>query len=280
MNNILDADLIKKIHELPALSAVVTELLSSIDHEEVDVDSIATKISHDQALTAKTLRLANSSFYGMQHKINSIQEAIAILGFRSVRTLITTTAITGSFARGHTSRFNFQSFWRHSIATAVCAKQLASHVKANQDYAFTAGLLHDIGKLVLVTRYAEQYDQVMLQRAEQDSYILDAERAILTTDHAAVGKVLTAYWKFPEDMQNAVANHHNTDQANEGMLTAIVHIADILAHALDLSQDEAALVPAISSCAWDKLRLTQEISAKVFRETEKQFEEICQILIN
>ncbi len=133
---------------------------------------------------------------------------------------------------------------------------------------------------MLVTRYTEQYEQVMLQRAEQDSYILDAERAILTTDHAAVGKVLTAYWKFPEDMQNAVAHHHDIDQANDGMLTAIVHIADILAHALDLSQDEEALVPVISNTAWDKLKLTQEISTKVFRETEKQFEEICQILIN
>ncbi|MES2069447.1 MAG: HDOD domain-containing protein [Pseudomonadota bacterium] len=280
MNNIPVLDIIKKIQELPALSAVVTELLNSIDHEEIDVDSIAVKISHDQALTAKTLRLANSSFYGMQHKITSIQEAIAILGFRSVRTLITTTAITGSFATGKASRFNFSSFWRHSIATAVCAKQLASHVKANQDYAFTAGLLHDIGKLVLVTRYAEKYEQVMERRIEQDSYILDAEREILATDHAAVGKVLTEYWKFPEEMQKAVANHHSADQSNDSVLTAIVHVADVMTHALDLSQDEEALVPVICKDAWDKLKLTQELSAKIFKETEKQFEEICQILIN
>jgi len=280
MNNISVIDIVKKIQELPALSAVVTELLTSMDHEEVDVDSIAAKISQDQALTAKTLRLANSSFYGMQHKINSIQEAIAILGFRSVRTLITTTAITGSFTKSGANSFDYQSFWRHSIATAVCAKQLAGHVKANQDYAFTAGLLHDIGQLVLVTRYTAQYEQAIQLRAEQDSYILDAEREILSTDHAAVGKVLTEYWKFPDDMQKTVANHHNVDMTSDSVLTAIVHIADVIAHALDLSQDEEALVPVINSSAWNKLKLTQEISAKIFKEAEKQFDDICQILIN
>ncbi|WP_394782035.1 HDOD domain-containing protein [Undibacterium sp.] len=280
MNDILAADVIKKIQDLPALSSVVTELLSSIDQEEVDVDSIATKISHDLALTAKTLRLANSSFYGMQHKITSIQEAIAVLGFRNVRTLITTTAITGSFRKTQSGLFNFRSFWQHSIATAVCAKQLARHMKTSEEYAFIAGLLHDIGKLVLATRYAEQYEQVMIFRAEQDCYMQDAERAILSIDHTEVGKALTEHWKFPEEMQKAVAHHHDADQAESGILTTIVHVANAMSHALDLAEDETTLVPRISESAWNKLKLTQEASAEIFKETEKQFEEICQILIN
>ncbi|GGC65118.1 HD family phosphohydrolase [Undibacterium terreum] len=278
MNN-PDAEIIRKISNLPSLSAVVTELLTTIENEEVDFDIIAKKISHDQALTAKTLRLANSSFYGMQHKINSIQEAIAILGFRSVKTLITTTAITGSFAKPGNSQLNFNSFWRHSIATAVCAKQLATLVKANQDYAFTAGLLHDIGKLVLATQFSEQYEQVMQLRIERDCYIEEAESEIMSTDHSDVGRILTEHWKFPEDMQQAVANHHNQDQSAETMLTSIVHIADIIAHALDLSGDEEELVPVIGVSAWEKLNLTDETLTHVFKNTEKQFEEFCQILI-
>ncbi|MFZ6645309.1 HDOD domain-containing protein [Undibacterium sp. TJN25] len=280
MNSIIAVDVIRKIQDLPALSAIVTELLSSMDQEEVDVDSIAKKISHDLALTAKTLRLANSSFYGMQHKITSIQEAIAVLGFRSVRTLITTTAITGSFNRSRSGLFDFRAFWRHSIATAVCAKQLARHAKSSEDHAFIAGLLHDIGKLVLATRYEEQYEQVILLRAQRDCYIQDAEREILAIDHAMVGKALTEYWKFPEEMQEAVAHHHDTEHAESNMLTVVVHVGDAIAHALDLAEDEEALVPRICTNAWDKLKLTQENSAAIFKETEKQFEEICRILIN
>lgn len=280
MSDAILADIVKKIHDLPALPTVVAELLSSIDQEDIDIDAIAAKIARDQALTAKTLRLANSSFYGMQHKVTTIQEAIAILGFRSVRTLITTTAITGSFSSAKSRLFNFRAFWRHSIATAVCAKQLAQRVKVNQDYAFTAGLLHDIGRLVLVTRYPEQYDVVLERRIADDSTIVAAERIVLGSDHAVVGRSLTAHWKFPADMQTAIADHHDLMHAGENMLTVLVHVADAIVHALDLTGEEDDLVPVIAPAAWHKLELTEQSAAAVFKETEQQFEEICQILIN
>ena len=151
----------RQLDDLPSLPAVVMELLTCIDQDDVDISVLAKKVSHDQALTAKTLRLANSSTYGLQVKVTTIQQAITFLGFQTTRNLITAAAVTGCFAQGLCKGFDDKAFWRHSIATAVCARVLARRMRFNQDYAFTAGLLHDIGRLVLVTMYPEQYAEAI-----------------------------------------------------------------------------------------------------------------------
>lgn len=278
MNPLVIADIIKQVNDLPSLSTVVIELLSSIDQEDIDIDSLAVKVSQDQALTAKTLRLANSSFYGMQRKVTTIQEAIAVLGFRNVRSLITTAALAGSFTATNSGGFDFRAFWRHSIATAVCAKTLARQLNMNQDYAYTAGLLHDIGRLVLVTRFAKNYEETLAYRAREDCYLMEAERAILGIDHAMAGQALASHWKFPVAMQLAVAHHHAPEEPECGALAALIHIADAIAHALDFSQDENALAPQVSSLAWNSLNLDQVAFMEVFRKAEHDFEGACQVL--
>lgn len=273
-------EIIKKIRDLPSLSAVVTELMTSINQEAVNLTALVEKLSRDQALTAKTLRLANSSFYGMQGKVTTIHQAITVLGFNNVRTLVTAAAVTGSFPASTSGGFNFRTFWQHSIATAVCAKALARQLNMNQEYAFTAGLLHDIGKLVLVTRYAPQYQEVMDYRAASDCYIQQAELAIFGVDHAEVGRALTAHWKFSAAMQNAVAGHHQPEEQGVGSIASLVHLANSFAHALDLCGEEDDLVPPISTVIWQGLGLSEDICVKVFREAEMQFDEMCSVLVS
>ena len=113
-------DVVRNLLDLPSLPAVVMELLSSIDQEDVDISVLAKKVSHDQALTAKTLRLANSSLYGLQVKVTTISQAITFLGFQTTRNLITAAAVTGCFPEGLCAGFDHRAFWRHSIATAAC----------------------------------------------------------------------------------------------------------------------------------------------------------------
>lgn len=280
MTTLTITDVIKSIRDLPSLPVVVIELLGSLDGEDTGSKALAEKISHDQALAAKTLRLANSSFYGMQRKVTTIQQAIAILGFNSVRTLVTAAAVIGNFSAGEHSTFNFQTFWRHSIGAALCAKALARHLRINQDQAFMVGLLHDIGRLVLVTRSAQDYEDVLAYRLDKDCCLLEAERAVLSIDHAMVGRALAEHWKFPLLMQKAIDDHHVPGALEAGSLTALTHVADAIAHALDLSGDEDDLVPPISAAAWSSLNLDREIMLQVFRETEMQFEEACQILVS
>jgi putative nucleotidyltransferase with HDIG domain len=275
----LSVDLASNLDDLPSLPAVVMELLGSIEQDDIDISVLAKKVSLDQALTAKTLRLANSSLYSLQVKVTTIQQAITFLGFQATRNLITTAAITGCFPAGLCPGFDDRAFWRHSIAAAACARVLARHVRFNQDYAFTAGLLHDIGRQVLVSSYPEQYQRVLALRTAYDTDLLDAERRVLGVDHVDAGVALAGHWNFSDTMRQAISYHHAPETPGAGFLATIVHVANTIVHALDVAREDDDLVPTVSSVAWNALGLSEESWLQVFRETELQFEEMSAILM-
>ncbi|GAC1431198.1 MAG: HDOD domain-containing protein [Burkholderiaceae bacterium] len=276
----LNADeVVREVQNLPAIPAVVLDLLNNVDQEDIDIGTLARKVSHDQALTAKVLRFANSSFFGSQSRATTIQQAISLLGLQSVRHLILATALARHFADGSCVGFDRQAFWRHSIGTAVCCKVLAMHLHLNQDYAFTAGLLHDIGRLVLVSRFPDQYAAVISYRASADCLLMDAEQAVLGTDHVTVGRALAIHWNFSEIIQKAIAGHHAPEAFGKASIASIVHVANSIVHALDLGAVEDDLVTPVSKAAWDGLGMHEDHYARIFRETEMQFEAVSQALL-
>lgn len=267
------------LDDLPSLPAVVMELLGSIDQEDADLSLLAKKVALDQALTAKTLRLANSSTFGLQVKVTTIQQALTFLGVQTTRNLIMAASITGCFPSGRCPAFNHKAFWRLSIATAACARVLARHMHFNPDVAFTAGLLHGIGRLVLVTRYPEQYDAVLRECERVDGDLLETERAMLGVDHVLAGRALAEHWQFSDTLRQAIAFHGQPEMPGAGFLATIVHVASAVAHALDLAGYAHEVVPTVSSVAWTALGLSEEAWLHVFRETELQFEEMTAILL-
>lgn len=267
-----------KINNLPSLPTVVMALLASMGQEDVNVEALANTIAQDQALTAKTLRLANSSFYGMAKQVTTLHEAITILGFRTVRSLATTAALMGAFDGKNSVSLNVTPFWRHAIAAAVCARVLARHLSVNPDYAYTAGLLHDIGRLILVTQFQAEYEATMAYRVAHDCSLLEAERAVLGLDHAEVGLMLTQNWKFPEELQQALAQHHAAQAMGLPTLTVLVMAANTIAHALDLSLDPDDLVPPVPHGLWQQLGLPDPVLLDVFQQTEQQFEAASSVL--
>jgi putative nucleotidyltransferase with HDIG domain len=273
------ADFAAGLGELPSPPAVVMELLSTIEREDADIAELARKVATDQALTAKTLRLANSSLYSLQVKVTTIQQAITFLGFQTMRNLITAAALTGCFPNRECAGFDDTAFWRHAIGVAACARVLARHLRFNQDVAFTAGLLHDIGRLVLVTQHPQRYAEVIARRNASDGTLLDAERALLPVDHVQAGVALARHWHFSDTMRQALAYHHAPETPGAGYLATIVHVANAIVHALDLAGDENELVPALSPVAWTALGQDETQWLQVFRETELQFEEIATILM-
>ncbi|ATD63073.1 MAG: HDOD domain-containing protein [Janthinobacterium svalbardensis] len=273
-------DIVAHLDDLPSLPAVVMELLNSIDQEDVDISVLAKKVSYDQALTAKTLRLANSSQYGLQVKATTIQQAITYLGFQTTRSLITSAAITGCFPEGRCPGFDDKAFWRHSVATAGCAKVLARQIRFNQDYAFTAGLLHNIGRLVLVSSFPAHYAQVIVHQAAHDCSLLEAERAVLGVDHVQAGVALAEHWNFSDTMRLALANYLQPETPGAGFLAALIHVANAIVCALDLAQAGDDMVPRVSPVAWDALGLSEETYLQLFRETELRYDEITSALLS
>ena len=271
-------DIIDGLRDLPSLPAVVGELLGAMDNPGVALDVLAHKIAHDQALAAKTLRLANSSFYGTRSRAATLRDAIAILGLRALRTVVVAAAVTSAFSRPRASTFDFEAFWRHCICTALCARPLARTLGLNEDIAFTVGLLHDVGRLVLVTRRTAEYEQLLKRRTTEDVDALRTERAVLGVDHVEAGVALARHWRFPASIVDAIAAHHAPEDAGALTLIHVVHVGDAMAHALALSRRGAGEVPTLSVPMWSRFELTDEAAASMFAEVDAQVQSVSEAL--
>lgn len=260
---------VRHIHDLPSLPAVVAELLASMAQDDVDLHYLAGRLALDQALAAKTLRLANSSFYGMPSKVTSIQQAMSVLGLHSIRTLVTACGVIGALPRPLFAALDFKRFWRHAIATAVWARALAHHLRQRPDTAFTAGLLHNLGTLVLATRFPAQYASVPAWRStHEDASLSQAELAVFGVDHAQAGSALAAYWKFPPAIQDAIRHQHCTNAS--GLAQAVG-----LAHRLAYADDAGA-----EHLAWERLDVDAPQRRQLTEHCTLIITDMCQILVN
>lgn len=273
--------IIGDLRTLPSLPTVVMELLQTMGDEDVDIDRLARGISNDQGLAARTLRVANSPFYGMQGRIDTIAEAITVLGFVNVRSLVTTAGIAAAWPAGQSAGFEARIFWRHCLGVACCAATLARQARLLPDRLFLAGLMHDIGRLVLVATHPAAFTEILLRRKQEDFSLVNAEREVLGFDHAQIGAALCRHWRIPESIAAAVDRHHQVNQGSAGLpadMADVVHIADVLAHALDLAGDPHAMVPPPDAAAWRRLALDKRNLRAVLEQAERQFGGFANIL--
>lgn len=261
---------LERAAKLPSPPGLVADLIASLDEEDAHLDDLAARIGRDQAIAAKVLRLANSAFFGLAGKVASLTQASVVLGQRNLRSLAIGAGVIGPFAGLKAQSYDLSQFWRHSVAVAAAAKALAARTGEDADFAFTAGLLHDIGRLVLVAGFPEAYAEVLRERAATDSYLIDAEREHLGLDHALVGQALAERWKFPEPIRAAVAQHHDLPE-NAPALSGLVQLADVLAIALDFGNAPEALVPPLSAQAWNQLGLDWDSLPALLPEIERLY---------
>jgi putative nucleotidyltransferase with HDIG domain len=276
----LDIDLVvKRIRDLPSLPSIVLDLIASFEREDLDATVLADKMSRDQALAARMLRLANSSFYGLPAKVRTVREAIVVLGFDSARALAVAGSVIETFSGGAYRQIDVAGFWRHSIATALGAKNLARHAGLDQDAAFIAGLLHDIGRLVLASSFPDHYAQAVDYCAHNDTTVSEAELHVFGIDHQRAGQMLAEAWQFPAPIQRAIGQHHAPAASDLCAVPGVVHAANAMVQALDLGGGEHMAVPRLLDATWDSLGLAPEQLRTVCRETEAQFEEACLLLM-
>lgn len=231
--------LFEKTHLLPTIPRVVQELIDSFNQEDVDITSIAKKIAVDQVLTAKVLRLANSAHYGSARQVGSVDDAVVVLGFNSLRTLVIASGISGAFAQ--MPGLDRDAFWHHSLRVGTIAKQLARQCspKMNQDIAFTAGLMHAIGQLLIHIVFPKE--SIVIQKASVSAPLqrMHIEQDSLGTDHCQVGAELARRWNFPSDIQQAIA--HYTDPGAVSASNKLAALVQVSVHYAEGIESEPAL---------------------------------------
>lgn len=265
-----------RLKQLPSLPAVVTRLLDSFANEEIDTAAIARQIALDQGLTARVLRVANSSFYGLQSRVGTINEALVVLGFRAVRSMVMAVGVNGAFRADLCPGFDPRAYLRHGVGTALAARELAAISGNNPELAFTAGILHNIGQLVLAANFPAQYAQAIAYSRQHDVDMLAAERAVLGVDHTQAGSLLAESWRFPPVLARAVAGHHAPQGDAADSLAMVVYAADAIALALGLTGDDFEMVTPLDEATWQTLGVSAEALAARLPRIVAAMDETCQ----
>lgn len=209
---------------LPTIPKVVQEVIDSFNDDNVSIDEVARKLAADQVLSAKILRLANSSYYHSSRSIGTVDDAVLMLGFMTVRTLVISSGLTGGFKA--MPGVDLKQFWRYSMHSAVIAKCLAKKIGGNSDFAFTVGLMHAIGQLVMHSAMPEQTLQIDQIAGLLDARRLDVERTSFGYDFSDVGAELARRWRFPDNFASVIKGFpHPLASADFEPMAGIVHLA-------------------------------------------------------
>ncbi|MGB9791262.1 MAG: HDOD domain-containing protein [Thermacetogeniaceae bacterium] len=251
-------EIVSRVDDLPALPQVVAKVLQLTDDPNSTVKELSEVICQDQVLTAKVLRLANSAYYGYPRRIGTIVEAIVMLGFKAIRNLVMAASVQKILYQSVAGyRLEAGDLWRHSIACAMAAHKVAKRVGYNKsDEAFIAGLLHDIGKVVLNVYVNEAYGEIVKRVKDLHVSFSQAEKDVIGFTHADVGARVVDKWNLPKQYVEAIAYHHEPELGKENpRLVAIVHLADVMCMMMGIGLGGDGLYYAVSSEAFSVLGL-------------------------
>lgn len=213
-----------RLHLLPAIPAVVQEVVASLNKSNVDLDELAGKIGRDQTLTAKLLRVANSPFYGFPRKIVSLHDAVVVAGLGGVRSMALSASFMHAFGDTGSGKVDRVEYWKRCFRIASYAKAIAKCLRQSQEIAFTAGMLHDIGQLVLDICLPEQYAEAMARAQAEGGDLIAAEEATLGFHHGTLGAEVARRWNFPPEIERSIRDCHEP-QGDMPLLSAIVCMA-------------------------------------------------------
>jgi len=237
MRRLLAADplkrLVSRMTSLPSLPALYHQLIEELNSEDADINRLERIISQDLSMSAKMLQMVNSAFFGLRQKVTSVGRAVLLLGLDTIKGLAMASHVFCSISQQRVTHFSLDALWRHSIIVSGGAKRIAACEAADNrtiDDAFAAGMLHDIGKLILASELPKPYHQVLELCENEAMALIEAEQTVLGATHAEVGAYLLGLWGLPDPILEGVAYHHTpANCVLEGFspLTA-VHVADVL----------------------------------------------------
>ncbi len=234
-------EFLDRIENLPPAPKILGPLLVALTDIDADVGGVVDMIALDPALTAKVLQTCNSAYFGLAHPVNHVAEAVNRLGFQIVHCIVAMASGDPSFKAAQATGIDVNRQWRHAATTAFAAQMIAKGIRADAGLFFTAGLLHDIGKLILAEAFRNDYIELQRDPKIVGRTLMELERASFGLDHAEVGARLLERWQFSPQFVASVRFHHDPGAAagtDAAQFAACLSVADALAHSLAPDEGE------------------------------------------
>lgn len=257
--------LVQRINDLPTLPAMMATITRLMQDPRTSAEELGRAIATDPALVSKVLKLVNSAFYGFPGRISTITQAIVILGFSTIRNVVLTTSVLKAFNKGGGAGPDVGKFWEHSLLTGAIARSLAMEREANFiEETFIAGLLHDMGRIVLSQKLPAEFEKVVAVKQKAGISQLDAEQSVLHLTHGDIGGWLARKWNLPMPFVDVMRLHHfplrvleeeSAGQRDTVNLVFLVHAADALAKGIRDGKLQAASLEGIDAKVRAELKL-------------------------
>jgi HD-like signal output (HDOD) protein len=257
--------------KLPEMPSTAFELNEIVADPTASAHSIAEVVNKSPSLATLLLKIVNSSFYGFPSKINNISRAVTIIGTREITGLALGLSIVKAFKDIPKEVIDISSFLRHSIACGIISRILAAKKNISQtEQMFVAGLLHDIGRLIIYQYFPDQAMTLLSLAAASDNLVYQQENQILGGNHSLIGQYLLKEWKLPFELQNNIFFHHNPSDAPDPVMATIIHLADIMVNALKLGSSGERFVPFFDEKAYEILEISPGSFETIIQHTIHQ----------
>lgn len=273
-------DLLKGKVAVPSLPIIFTRINEAVNNPRMSIADIGKIISEDTGLSSRLLKIANSALYGFPAKIETISRAVTIIGTQQLRDLSLATVVLKLFRGIPRDMMNMESFWRHSIACGIAARILATYRREpNVERYFVAGVLHDVGRLVLCMKMPAEM-RLAAERSRTNGELLHLlEAEVLGVDHAVVGGMLMRLWNLPPTLESIVMHHHHPIKADSHPVeAAMVHISDLIAHAMQLGRTSEERVPLFEAGSWERIGLPLSVLSPLLNQVDRQFQDAMQTI--
>ncbi|PYV36816.1 MAG: phosphohydrolase [Acidobacteria bacterium] len=273
-------DLLNGTVEVSALPMIFTRINDAVNDPRSSIADIGRIISEDSSLSARLLRIVNSVLYSFPSKIETITRAVTIVGTQQLRDVALATSVMKMFAEMSEDLLNMEAFWHHSIGCGITARILASYRREpNVERFLVAGMLHDIGRLLIHTKMADQARAALLRCESSGELLYKVEVDEFGFDHAAVGGALLQLWKLPASLEEVVTCHHNPRRAQRyAVETAVIHVADVIAHAMRLGNSGERFVPPLDSRAWERIGIPLSYLSETMDQVDRQINDAIKMI--
>jgi HD-like signal output (HDOD) protein len=268
------------IRDLPTLPQVAVQLNKILNDPDTTVDEVGCLIEKDQAIVGKMLRLVNSSFYGFGNSVTTVSRAVVILGFNMIRNALISVSIIDTMKGFGGSGIDLKAFWKHSISCAVIGRHLSirSGVGSPEE-AFTVGIIHDIGKLVLAKYFTEEFSKIMTEVAEGRPFF-EVEAGVVPVHHNEIGAYLARRWSLPQVICDGIRFSHGADTPDASPVAALVLCANMLVNTDGAADADQGPGETFNGEMMDRLRSEIEDGGEWLPEAVSEIEAACSILLD